>query len=338
MKIMASLSQPKGHRSISLRSQSRPWLIGLAGVVALLFLFWVEPIQLSFNGAADITSSRTNSWYTQPSFNNAANATSASVSSTTTTTMWIPKTTARSCATKSIDTLEPFLKSQSKEDEELLRRFNGVCGGTYIEMGALDGVLFSNSFVFNSQFGWRGVLIELTPENYARLVQKRKNEIVRVNAAVCNKQQDLHLVKGFGAVSGVWEFTSEEYHRQWWPDIHSTKGLPTIQCLPLADLLDKHVPANAPLVTRLPEDPRPHYFFDFLSLDVEGAEWSVLESIDWTRTAFGILFLEKPNAKGMQEDVIMAFMARQGYIFRGQVETNYWFIHKHYDEIYAPIV
>jgi len=41
------------------------------------------------------------------------------------------------------------LRSQSKEDELLLVFFNGLCNGSYIEMGALDGVTFSNSWVFN---------------------------------------------------------------------------------------------------------------------------------------------------------------------------------------------
>ena len=39
-------------------------------------------------------------------------------------------------------------KSQSGEDKKLLTWFRGMKNGTYIELGGLDGVTFSNSYVF----------------------------------------------------------------------------------------------------------------------------------------------------------------------------------------------
>jgi hypothetical protein len=39
-----------------------------------------------------------------------------------------------------------YFKSQGAEDKVLMGWFSNLCHGTYIEMGGLDGVFFSNSF------------------------------------------------------------------------------------------------------------------------------------------------------------------------------------------------
>ena len=62
-----------------------------------------------------------------------------------------PKTLQRSLAHRCNNSTKeaPFL-SQSGEDKYLLATFfSNVCGGSYIEIGALDGKKFSNSYYFN---------------------------------------------------------------------------------------------------------------------------------------------------------------------------------------------
>ena len=57
--------------------------------------------------------------------------------------------------------------SQNQEDIALFVTF--FCGhtkpGTVVEIGALDGHLFSNSLFFEEYLGWKGVLIEGAPGN-----------------------------------------------------------------------------------------------------------------------------------------------------------------------------
>jgi len=65
------------------------------------------------------------------------------------------------------------MNSQCGEDKLLLQWFDGLCNGTYLEMGALDGLQYSNSYVFNQKFDWRGVLIELDPSNFRKLQKNR---------------------------------------------------------------------------------------------------------------------------------------------------------------------
>jgi hypothetical protein len=72
-------------------------------------------------------------------------------------------TTAKPCPKIKLSdpAIVPLLQSQDAEDKTLLNWFNGLCGGTYIEMGGLDGITYSNSYVFNkSPLNWTGVLVE----------------------------------------------------------------------------------------------------------------------------------------------------------------------------------
>jgi hypothetical protein len=69
-----------------------------------------------------------------------------------------PKSSGTYCTHAALNV--SWYKSQDKEDVQLLTWFGNLCGGRYIEMGGLDGVLFSNSHVFNKGLNWTGVLGE----------------------------------------------------------------------------------------------------------------------------------------------------------------------------------
>jgi hypothetical protein len=69
-----------------------------------------------------------------------------------------PKSLGTYCTHEELNST--LFKSQDKEDVQLLTWFNNLCGGRYVEMGGLDGVTFSNSYVFNKGLDWTGVLGE----------------------------------------------------------------------------------------------------------------------------------------------------------------------------------
>ena len=60
--------------------------------------------------------------------------------------------------------------SQCQEDVFLNSNiFKNKKKGTYIELGALDGVLYSNTKFFEDVLGWKGILIEPHPEKFKYL-------------------------------------------------------------------------------------------------------------------------------------------------------------------------
>ena len=81
--------------------------------------------------------------------------------------------------------------------------FWGLTRGTFLELGALDGELFSNTLgVFERFLAWKGVLIEASAKSYRMLPLKRPNQIA-VRAAICGEAQDVHWAEEGGLTSAV---------------------------------------------------------------------------------------------------------------------------------------
>ncbi len=214
------------------------------------------------------------------------------------------------------------LKSQDNEDKQLLTWFHGLCNGTYLEIGGLDGVTYSNTYVFNKALDWRGVLVELSTVNYKRLVQNRPNELANIHAGVCDKKRLLHYVEGARAVGGIWEFASQSFKDQWWRGMTlESPEVKPVQCAPLGDLLEPHVGQS--------------FFFDFFSLDVEGAEFEVLKSIDFTKLGFGIILAEADTHNHRKNMVLRTFLQERGYTFLMDLDRSYWFVNNAFSQIYG---
>lgn len=185
-------------------------------------------------------------------------------------------------AKKNVPTIDSVSPSQSEEDKILLYQygFDQLCGGTYLELGALDGVTYSNSYLFNEGLDWKGVLIEASPTNFRSLVENHKNEIATIHAGVCSEERELHWVDATrtNAVSGFIEFAAESFKKLWWSDEDIQKAQ-VVKCKSLKDILVETVGDK--------------FHFDFFPLDVEGAEHAVLSSIDFSCVSFGVISVEE---------------------------------------------
>lgn len=240
------------------------------------------------------------------------------------------KTTATKCSLQSVELLQAKdqLHAQSNEDRVLLQYFNGFCGGTYAEMGALTGVPYSNSHVFNKAFGWKGLLVELVPVVFEKLLNNRQDELAVVNAAVCYEPRLLHFI-GEDAVAGIWEFMDPQFKAQWHAG-KTFKDTTEITCQPLQAIIDENI------VAVHDEYKSGVVYFDFGSLGIEGAELEALKSIDWSRTGFGVILVE--DGPGLKNTIIRTFLERKGYIFVKHEVQSLWFINPRFDEIYADFL
>lgn len=221
--------------------------------------------------------------------------------------------------------------------------FSAVCYGSYIEMGALDGITFSNSHVFHEAKHWSGVLIELNPDNYSKLIVNRppSSEQAVVNAGVCDTKQTLHYFSSVdngvhyqeggykdrrsGAVSGIMEFAADTFVEKYWKGLRADDPrIREVQCDTLDNVLKEHTPMES--------------YWDFFSLDVEGAEFSVLRSVDFKRVAFGIVLVEADEHNEMKNLAIIKLLEMNGYRFWEEFQRSYWFANVNFEEIYKDLL
>ena len=71
--------------------------------------------------------------------------------------------------------------------------FHKLHNGTFLELGALDSKLYSNTKILEDQRGWRGVLVEPNREEFDKIPNNRP-EAIAVHAAICAQNQDVHFI------------------------------------------------------------------------------------------------------------------------------------------------
>lgn len=164
--------------------------------------------------------------------------------------------------------------SQNMEDVTLMKMFFSKMKtpGTFVEMGALDGVIFSNSIAYEETYGWSGVLIEANPVSCEKLFKEpRRARSTKFCSAVCDDAKKRFLEFEFvddPAVGGAVEAlkTMDAEWKESWHSAGAAKKRSMVPCAPLSMLL------RSTGVTAI----------DLFSLDVEGSEIHVLRTMDWS--------------------------------------------------------
>jgi len=145
--------------------------------------------------------------------------------------------------------------------------------GTFVDVGAHNGITFSNSFFLEKYRGWTGICIEANPRVFSELRQNRS--CISVNCAIgtASGQADFMMVSGYAEMLSGLENLYKSRHKQrirreikkYGGEVMNQK----VSVKPLQELLDEY---------GIDE-------IDYLSIDVEGSEMEVLRSIDFSRTS-----------------------------------------------------
>jgi FkbM family methyltransferase len=172
-----------------------------------------------------------------------------------------------------------------KKLESLLPHRNGF----YVELGANDGALASNSYYFELKKGWRGVLIEPAQNLYLNCVKRRSEK----NHIFCNACVPFDF--------------KDEFVRMRYSDSMTISDSLDLDLLDKEDFVKsgaKHLlpgeitfefgAKSATLNSLLIKSGAPRVI-DFLSLDVEGAELPVLKGVDFNAFKFKYLLIECRN-------------------------------------------
>jgi FkbM family methyltransferase len=189
--------------------------------------------------------------------------------------------------------------------------------GFFVELGANDGLLSSNTFYFEKYRKWRGVLIEPAPNLYLECRKNRSEENTIVCAACVSSDYKDDLVKIVYSNSMSVTLNVEtdlgdnlahaELGRQFlrpWETVFTFGA----SARTLSSILAE---AGAPDVV------------DFLSLDVEGVELEVLKGVDHKAFRFRYMLVECRDIERLR-----SYLEPLGYRLRERFnERDYMFEH-----------
>ncbi len=188
--------------------------------------------------------------------------------------------------------------------------------GFYIDVGAYHPVRFSNTQFFYL-YGWRGINIEARPGS-RKLFDEARPRDINLEVGVSSERGELtYYVIGEDS-------TMNSFSRDFLAEIkmleHVQKEI-KVPVGPLSELLDQHLPKQQAI--------------DFMSVDVEGHDLSVLRSNNWNLYRPKFVVVEDEQIEQSQSDIVK-FMKTIGYqvciqnvIILGKI-NEYFFIDEAY--------
>jgi FkbM family methyltransferase len=145
--------------------------------------------------------------------------------------------------------------------------------GFFVEFGATDGVELSNTYILEKKFGWTGILGEPGRVWHEDLKRNRNCSI----DTRCVASQSDELID-FAQASNAWLSTIVDFQNS---DLHaearSNALVYQVKTVSLRDLLRTY---DAP------------FEIDFLSIDTEGSEYSILRNFDFGEYKFNLICVE----------------------------------------------
>lgn len=160
-----------------------------------------------------------------------------------------------------------------------LERFGTLTAGTFVEVGAFNGVNWSATHAL-AKLGWGGLLFEPQKDrcNECRSLYTNNKRIAVENCAILDYNGKTNLYLG-GSLSTTSEERVEVYQNVWWAKSSrlSLERFVEVPCYTLDHMFNKH---------SIPEG------FEVLVIDVEGAERKVLDGLSLDKWKPQLMMIE----------------------------------------------
>lgn len=215
--------------------------------------------------------------------------------------------------------VSPRFHSPYAEDLFLWDLFEGRACGTFIEVGAYDGLHLSVSAVFEAA-GWRGVLIEPQPEQAARCRSNRPGSVV-IEAALAGPEDVGEarftalpdLARSTSAAESPVSFleTTSTHRRRRRRAMQSARTI-TVRVRTMDDVLSEAGLAGS---------------FDFAVIDVEGGEAGVLRGFDLAKTRVRVIVIEIVEDGDAGAAEVHRRLDEGGYVRIDRLGENVVYIH-----------
>ncbi|MBS1753196.1 MAG: FkbM family methyltransferase [Ferruginibacter sp.] len=206
--------------------------------------------------------------------------------------------------------------SQDGQDKFLAKLFSKKKGGYFLDIGAYDGVEFSNTYFLEKELGWNGICIEPNPIVFSKLKENRNCICINCCIGDIMGSASFLAVSGYGVMlSGLLQFLNEQHLKRIDDGIlqyGGSKEIIVVEVMPVHKILDSNK------IT----------YIDYCNIDVEGGELSVLKTIDFSKIKIKVFTIE--NNYGSNE--VYYFLKKQGYsrIYRLGADDVYELNSKNY--------
>jgi len=201
--------------------------------------------------------------------------------------------------------LERRATSQLGQELWVLEQTGYKHGGFFVEFGATDGVLLSNTYLLEKEFDWTGICAEPNPAFFEKLKKNRSC----ITAPDCigpttGAEVDFILADEYGGFS---EFADSDAHAARRAAYRQKGQVMRLTTVSLDDFLKAH------------DAPRK---IDYLSIDTEGSEYAILAAFPFDEWDIRLLTVEHNNTP--MREKIRVLLEAHGYS-RTQRQWDDWY-------------
>lgn len=197
--------------------------------------------------------------------------------------------------------------SQDGQDKFLIESlFNNKHDGFFVEIGANDGVNFSNTKSLED-LGWNGICIEPLPIAFNKLKNNRKCTIYNAAIGLNTGNSEFLAINGYSEMlSGI----ISNYNKKHLDRINKEilqyggdKQIIKVDIFKFSDLVIENK-------------------IDYLSIDTEGSELDVLKSIDFNKHDIYCISFEK----NYDDNTATEFLINKNYKFINKIGADMFFV------------
>jgi FkbM family methyltransferase len=184
--------------------------------------------------------------------------------------------------------------SQLGQDLWVLEKSDYKRHGFFVEFGATDGVLLSNTYLLENSFNWKGICAEPNPRFFEKLKINRNCTISDACiSGETGKDVTFILAEEFGGIS---DYIGRDKHFEKRAAYEKEGNVIICKTISLNDfLLDNKAPKR----------------IDYLSIDTEGNEFEILENFPFQEWDIRLLTVEHNFT--IQREIIFKLMTSHGY-------------------------
>lgn len=184
-------------------------------------------------------------------------------------------------------------KSQFFQDLFVLFMNQEKQDGYFVEFGATNGITLSNSWLLETGFGWKGILAE-PARNWHDDLRKNRQAIIETRCVWSKSGERLEFNEvNEGELSTIDAFSNSDGHSA----ARQSGSKYMVETISLNDLLET---CSAP------------GHIDYMSVDTEGSELTILSHFDFSKYQVGVITVEHNYTPDRQ--LIHDLLVAQGFV------------------------
>ena len=217
---------------------------------------------------------------------------------------------------------EEIYYGQEGQDSIIKQFFEakGIKKGTFLDVGSLDGIRFSNTFLLEKA-GWTGICVEMHPSYFDMLRENRPNSICYSCAAADKDKVKCEVSLNWRASLSSSDLRLEQYYSEnsGWKPWYGDRDKKEINGF----LNGRHDVEFRTLNSIIEENKKHFPKINFVSIDIDGSETQALPHLDLNKCDPDLLSLEH-NIVG--RDYVFNYAASHGYHPALEVGEDIFFV------------